>query len=87
MAQPNDPRHGQAAAAGEMLEVFLNDLCRITGVERYVVLAGAHANLVAMMVDAVGGPMTADALDRASERIRNEPSRTDLALAASAVKH
>lgn len=77
----SDPRHDQAAAAGEMLEVFLNDLCRLTGFERYVVLAGAHAVLVDMMTEAVGGPMTAAAVDRASDRIRNVPSKRAVALA------
>jgi hypothetical protein len=81
----SDPRHNQAAISGEMAEVFLNDLCRLTGFERYVVLAGVHAVLVDMMTETVGGPLTAAALDRAVARIRNKPSKRALALATDPV--
>lgn len=83
MSDKADPRRDQAAASGEMVEVFLNDLCALTGFERYVVLAGAHAVLVDMMAETVGGPMTAAALDRASEKIRNAPSKRAVSLATT----
>ena len=83
MTDGHDPRCDQAAMTGEMVEVFLNDLCSLTGFERYVVLAGAHAVLVDMMAETVGGPLTAAALDRASERIRNQPSKRAISLATT----
>lgn len=46
-----------------------------------VVLSGAHAEVVALMVLRMGGAMTADVLRRAATQIESAPSLSEVALA------
>jgi hypothetical protein len=49
----------------------------------YVFLAGAHAAIITMLVEEIGGPMTADSCTRAAKRVRDLPSRRAVLLAAA----
>jgi hypothetical protein len=67
----------QAEAAGALVEMSLRRLHETEGIPMHVILAGAHAAVVSMLVEEVGGPMTAASCGRAAERVRTLPSRSE----------
>lgn len=77
----NDP-YEMADAAGDLVTETLIEVMDRAGMPPHVFLAGAHAAIVTMLLDTVGGPMTADACQRAADRVRNLPSRHAYLLAA-----
>jgi len=73
----------QAEAAGYIVEVALRVFHATEGIPMHVILAGAHAAVVTMMVEELGGPMAAASCERAAERVRTLPSREALRLAVT----
>lgn len=72
-----------AEQAAEKIGAMLLRLHRETGWPMDCILAGAHAQLIAVMAMNLGGPMTALCCERAAERVRNLPSLDTVSLAFS----
>ena len=84
-----DPDHVNAKTdianqIADAVERYLVDLQAATGVPTAVLLAGAHAGLVVTMAAELGGPMTAQACERAAARVRHLPSLAACSLAFAA---
>jgi hypothetical protein len=63
-----------AEVAADLVQEALNLLHEQHGIPMHVILAGAHAAVVTMLVAEVGGKMTAGSCERAAERVRDLPS-------------
>lgn len=64
-----------ANAAGALVEDYIDLLSKQTGVPVEVILIGAHAHIVAMLVERIGGELVAASCERAASRVRDLPSR------------
>jgi hypothetical protein len=73
----------QAEIAGQLVEMTLRLLHASEGIPMHVILAGAHASVVTMLVEELGGPMAAGSCERAAERVRTLPSREAVRLAVT----
>lgn len=73
----------QAERAGAMVETAIRLLHEHEGIPMHIILAGAHASVVTMLVETLGGPMAAGSCERAAERVRNLPSREAMRLAVT----
>lgn len=69
-----------AELAGETVQEALELLQRTYGIPIHVLIAGAHAAVVTMMVVELGGAMAAGSCERAAERVRDLPSEKDAPL-------
>jgi hypothetical protein len=79
---PLNDRYEMADAAADLVEETLLELMERAHMPPHVFLAGAHAAIVTLIVDEVGGPMAAESCTRAAERVRDLPSRHAVLLAA-----
>ena len=70
-----------AQAVADAVGAYLASLQAATGLHPSVVLAGAHAQVVAMMTATLGGPTTSAACKQAASRIVDTPSAAACALA------
>ena len=66
-----------AAAFGE----FVSIIAAVTGLPECQVIQAAHAQIVAMMVTRIGGPLTANLCAGTADRVRDMPPREALPLA------
>ena len=66
--------HEAAQAVADAVGAFLNEMQAVTQWPVAIVLAGAHAQIVAMMTATLGGPITASACKQAASRIVDTPS-------------
>lgn len=66
-----------ADQAARMIGAMLRRLHRETGFPMDCILAGAHAEVVAMMAASFGGSMTALCCEQAAERVRGLPPLGD----------
>lgn len=83
MTNDEQTKADQAEKAGGLVEMALRLLHETEGIPMHVILAGAHAAVVTMMVNELGGPMTAGSCERAAERVRTLPSREAMLLAVT----
>lgn len=67
--------------AAKYVGSFIKAMCEPDGLPVNVVLAGAHAEVVALMVLSLGGTQTAEVLRRSATQIESNPSLSDLSLA------
>lgn len=74
-------KNEMAEQAADMVGAMLLRLHSETGLPLECVLAGAHAEVIAMMTTALGGPMTAHCCELAAERVRDLPSLDAVSLA------
>lgn len=70
-----------AAHAGEQVHKLLIKLQDETGIPTSCLLAGAHAQIVALMALAMGGPTAAARCEAAANKVRNTPSMRAYSLA------
>lgn len=72
--------------AAELVGDVLVNLQRLTDIPTDCLLAGAHAEIIAMMARHLGGPMTASLCEQMAARVRDLPphSAASLALARPA---
>lgn len=75
MQDRNEAAQNIAEVVGDFLDGLIAE-----GIPAELVLAGAHAQIIAMMTTRLGGPMTASSCERAADRFRHMPSLDALAL-------
>jgi hypothetical protein len=69
--------------AGRLIETAVIVAAQLTGLPVPLVLAAAHAEVVGMIAVMGGGPMAAQACERAADRVRDFPDHSRLALAVA----
>lgn len=74
-------KHQLADEAADLVAEALANIQGQTGMPTECLLAGAHAQIIAMMVMFLGGPMTALSCEQASARVRRLPSKRAVSLA------
>lgn len=74
-------RQAVADEASELTAQALVAIQNQTGIPTDLLLAGAHATLVAMMTTHLGGPMAAETCERAANSVRHLPSLAACSLA------
>lgn len=77
-------RNEMAEQAAELIGAAILRIHRETGMPMECVLAGAHAEVVALMTSLVGGPMTAHCCEMAAAKVRCLPSANAMRLASAA---
>lgn len=73
----------QAEQAATLIAEALLRIADESGLPIEAILAGAHAQIVTMMVTTMGGPVTAASCERAAARVRTLPSLKALSLAVA----
>jgi len=74
----------QAEKAATLTAEALLRVAEESGLPIEAILAGAHAQIVTMMVTTMGGPLTAESCERAAAQVRTLPSLRALSLAFAA---
>lgn len=74
----------QAEKAATLTADALLRIADESGLPIEAILAGAHAQIVTMMVTTMGGPVTAKSCERAAAQVRTLPSLRALSLAFAA---
>lgn len=81
-----DERLARKAEEADLVAKCVNDLLWgliASGFSADAVLSGAHVQIAAVTAVFTGGPMAAQSLERAADRVRNLPSQHALALACA----
>ena len=79
--QSSDERLSVAAQCADYIRASALTFQRETGAPIDVVLAGAHGQIVAMMILALGGPAVAQELRRIADLVEASEAPTDTGLA------
>ncbi|OJH43013.1 hypothetical protein [Paracoccus sp. SM22M-07] len=79
-----NPKQAQADEAANLVAQALVTIQNATGLPTEALLAGAHAQVVAMIVTHLGGPMAASTCERAAKAVRHMPSLAASSLARAA---
>lgn len=79
-----NPKQAQADEAAALVAEALVTIQNATGLPTDAILAGAHAQVVAMIVTHLGGPMAAATCERAAKSVRHLPSLAASSLARAA---
>ena len=72
-----------ATMTGDMVKIAMRTMLIKYGASLEAVLSGAHAQIVAEMVAAIGGPAAYERFMQAAENIRHMPSASELALVST----
>lgn len=75
------PKQAQADEAAHLVAQALATIQDATGIPTDALLAGAHAQIVALIVTHLGGPMAAATCERAAKSVRHMPSLAASSLA------